>query len=149
MITPTLGRPSLVLDELIILDGATGSQASTWVPPREKYIDFGDANQAMFSFEVYGGGPGIGSVTLYAQRTASSGSDDEDFENMNATGVTLAATHAWHELSFGRDPTTAGDKPPQGLGRPYLKNGHATNFAVVRLRVWVELQRYPQRRGGR
>lgn len=142
MIQPQTGVPTLILDELIVLDGATGDQVSSWEAPREKYVVFGDNNQAFYTFDYDGSGPGIASVDIYSQRTATFGSDEEEFENMNAAGIGLSAGHNYAAYRFGRDPSSASDKSPMGIGRLYLENGHASDHAVIRLRVWVVLQAY-------
>ncbi len=149
MIEPQTGQPTLVLDELLVLDGATGDQVSSWESPREQLIKVGRNNQAFFTIEYYGAGAGIGTTGIYVQRTAMYDSDEEEFENMNSSAISLSSGHNWTSYRFGRDPSTATDKSPMGLLRLYVDNTHASNQAFVRVRVWVCLQAYVPERVGR
>ncbi len=141
MMTPQSGEMVLVVDELLVLDAASGTQVSSWAAPRERWIDFGENNQAFFTFEYYSAGPGGGSVELYVQRTASYGSDMEEFEDMNSSAILLSRSHSWTTYPFGRDGDPS-DKSPMGMGRIRVVNTDGSNHAVVRLRAWVTLQSY-------
>lgn len=145
MNTPTRGQNTLIFGDLIALDeqGAAGCE---WSMPREKYFNFGDNNQATFTFEYYGAGPAIDvdNVELYVQRTASYGSDPEFFEDMNRAAIALSMGHYWVTYRFGRDRVADDDHPPLGIGRIRLVNPTVSvdSPAFIRLRVWVTLQRF-------
>lgn len=139
-----IGEPVLVLDVTILLDAKTGSRVNAWVPPREKYFDYGDADQAMFLFEAWVAGPNPAAAKLYVQRTQSDGSDPEAFEPMNVTGMALAAGHTYTQRVFGRGATNTADRAPMGLGRVYLENESVASTDLVHLvlRGWVTAQRF-------
>ena len=139
MIIPKTGQSLLLIDQLIVLDGTTYG-VSEWELPREKLIQVGDNNQALFTFEYYGAGPGIASAELFVQRTAMYGTDEEEFESMNAA-IALSAGHNWTNYSFGRNGA-ATETAPMGLMKLLLRNTHATSEAIIRLRAWLVMQSY-------
>lgn len=145
--TPVASTPRLWVDTHVILDANSGDQAYDYFLPREQYIEFGAANQAFFTIESYVYGPARADVDLYVMRTRDQGYDDGDqFEDMNAAGISLPDGHGWTNYTFGRGPNTNNnDLFPRGVGSLRLNNTSSTDFADVRIRVWVTLQRYLRR----
>jgi hypothetical protein len=117
---PPDGEPLLLCDLLVALDSSGGAQANTFTLPPEPYWDWGGGDQVLLTIEIHRAGSAI--VSLFFQRTQSDGSDDETFEDMNPVGIAVASGHTITQYVFGRNPTVAGDKTPQGLGRLRLTN---------------------------
>ncbi|MEY3013059.1 MAG: hypothetical protein RIT45_1794 [Pseudomonadota bacterium] len=132
----------------ICLDSDSGNQPSEWVNLEGEYIEFGTANQASFSVELIATGAGAPDVDLYFERTQLTQGDQEEFELMNPTAISLARGHQWIKRIFGRTPTTSGDLNPRGAGRIRLVNTSVTDPVFITMRVWVALSKY-ERRGNR
>ena len=144
---PADGEPRLLLDTLVALNAnAGGGAANLWISPRETYFDVDDGDQLIATLEAQwssGGAP-----KWFFQRTQSDGTDDEVFEDMDPAGETITTGRFTKSLTFGRLPTTVGDKPPQRLLRGRAVNGDAVNPAFFRMRVWGAVQRFGRTRTG-
>ncbi len=131
------GQPKLWFDRWMYLDPDTYVDSYT-LPPNE-YLPFGNAQGVLFTVEYASVGAGAASVTLEFRRSSAPSGDSSKFEAMNTTPIPLSRTRTTFLRAFGADGT-AGDKYPRGIGTVYVENSHATDWAVVHLRVWYALQ---------
>jgi hypothetical protein len=138
----TPGERRLWIETIVFLAG-TGN-AATWILPREDYLDFDDCNQAYFTIQYWVSGPGAANVTLDFQRTTQIDSPDQFESMLDPTGlVTFAGSSSgFKDRDVGRN-TYPADKWPRGIGRAIFKNNNGTlaNFAAVRVRIWITVQK--------
>lgn len=141
------GQRLLWLDTSFVLDGTGGPVSALWYPPQEDYLDFGDCNQAYFSWQTWISGPGRNDVKMFFQRNTL---DDQPnmFVNMNATIIALSKT-GWNSRDFGRAANVSADLLPEGQGRVLISNAPAgaDDFAAVRIRMWVAGQSFASAKG--
>ncbi len=121
-----------------VTDTVTDTVYQWWLPPND-YLRYGNARGVLYTVEYTGVGAGAASVELSFTRSSASTADENRFEDMNGTAISLSRTRTTILRGFGADGT-AGDKYPRGLGSVRLENTDVTNWAAVRLRVWYALQ---------
>ena len=140
---------TLWVDETIYLDNASsGSYASTWVLPPEKYLALGNAVQAQFAVEYRAYGPSVtgSNVSVAFDQTSAMSDDDDAFEALSASANPVVLTRTFDTAArvFGEDGAQA-DSYPRGMARVKLSNTDSTAsaWAAVKLRIWVRLADSP------
>ena len=134
-------KAELWIDETVFLDSASGTQASDWVTPPERYLALGNSIKVKFTFECFGVGPAAAvanAIELYVQRSAALTDASQAFANFGQSTL-IQRDRVVITMSFGLGGGESGGYP-QGVARVRLNNTDAANWASVRVRGWVELQ---------
>ncbi len=142
-----LGVPTLVFDDLVLTDDTGQANTKTWDLPAHWRWSYGNANLASFVYEwslCQPNAPATApNIALFVMRSTDRLIDAEVFEPMNGpAGLVITSNSGSQREDFGRKATASTYLAPTGIGALRVTNGSASTAVIIRLRVWVTLQRY-------